>query len=66
MDPVIKQQYSDQFDAWWQAGGWKNFAGYLIATGQAVASDDERKDFLLDRVQSAANEVAAYLQLPHR
>jgi hypothetical protein len=65
MDASIKEQYSGLFDAWWSAGGWKNFASFLVATGNAQISNQERRELVNDRLESATKEATGFLnELP--
>ncbi len=62
MGPEIVTEYPAQFDAWIAAGGWKNFASFMVATGQVTATDAERRDLVLDRLESATKENGEFLR----
>ena len=61
LSPAIVEDLPEAFQAWLNAGGWKNFAAYLIATGQVQATDEEKREILRDRLSSATNEALIYL-----
>jgi hypothetical protein len=65
LGPGLLGTHREQFDAWWAAGGWHNFASFLTATGQIDATQAERSDLVLDRLQSAVNETRELLNALH-
>ncbi len=60
--PVILQDHKAAFDTWWNAGGWRNFAVFLLATGQVDATAAERRDIYLDGLESGTKDAAAFLR----
>ena len=61
LGPTIRTLYRKQIDAWWRAGGWRNGALWLAATGQVEVSDSEFRTYVQDRVESSLNEARSYL-----
>lgn len=58
----IVADYPDQHAAWVAAGGWKNFASYMVATGQIAVDNAERRELVLDRLESATKEASEFLR----
>lgn len=61
LGPEIRENYADLFNAWWAAGGWKNFAAYLAFTEQAPATPVERREFVLERLDASVKEARIFL-----
>ena len=57
LGPSIKDTHAAALDDWWRAGGWKNGAAWLVATGQVNATPAERRDLVKDRLSSATKEA---------
>lgn len=61
MGPEIRENYADLFNAWWAAGGWKNFAAFLAFTGHAPATQVEQREFVLERLDSSVKEARVFM-----
>ena len=60
MGPELLHDHPDAFGQWWDAGGWKNFASFMVATGQIAVTEDERRALVNNRLLSAINEATAF------
>ncbi|MDP2663138.1 MAG: hypothetical protein Q8R28_20680, partial [Dehalococcoidia bacterium] len=60
MGPEILERAD--FGEWWEAGGWRNFAVFLLATGRVDAPNAEKRDIYVDGLESGAKDAAAFLR----
>ena len=56
MNVDIVKQHENEFWAWVNAGGWKQFALFLMATGQVPYDKSLAKELLDDKLTSVSNE----------
>ncbi len=61
MGPDLKDTYSAEFTAWWNAGGWRNFASFLVATGSIDATQGEIRTLVKDRLESSVKEAVIFM-----